>query len=183
MYYKVISSEKRMEMEQELYNAVLTEFRREEVQTNIYKYEVVIQDLNFVTCMTDEEVRLSAGYTIDLLEELKVINNNGIDRQTLEQLVKEMEEKEQNEVLQTIGIWNKISTNRMAELFAKIDILRRVGGAWAMLIANPGLIRAVYVVFEQLVDQFENEELYLFSGYFLLRAIMKMHSDEVEKFD
>ena len=73
MYYEEISSKKREEMELELYNAVLTEFRREEVQTNIYKYEVVIQDINFVTCMTDEEVRLSAGYAIDLLEELKVL--------------------------------------------------------------------------------------------------------------
>jgi len=68
----------------------------------------------------------------------------------------------------------------MAKLFAQIDMTRRVGGAYAIILANPGLISAICAVYEQLVDRFEDEEMYDLSGYFLLRAIMKMNSNECD---
>lgn len=180
--YAKISNEIRKQIEMEFYTSIIRDFRRDEVEENFYKYEVILQDIKFITYMSDEELRLSAGLAIDLLEELKRINNSGINRQVFEQIVKEKEEEKESDVLQVIGIWNRISTEKMAELFAKIDKVTRVGGAWAMLIANPGLISAICAVYERLVDQFDNEELYELGGYFLLRAIMKMHSSEVEAF-
>ena len=180
--YVKISNAIRKEIEEKFYASIIREFRREEVEENFYKYEVVLQDIKFVTYMSDKELRLSVGLAIDLLEELRQINNSGINRQVFEQIVKENEEENENEVLQVLGIWNRISTEKMAELFARIDKVRRVGGAWAMLIANPGLISAICAVYERLVNRFEDEEMYELSGYFLLRAIMRMHSDEVEAF-
>lgn len=130
--------------------------------------------------MTDEEVRLSAEFAIDLLEELKRINNNGIKRNVYEEIMGEMEREEESNIFRVIGIWNKISPEEMAKLFTKINMVRRVGGAYAILIANPRLISAICAVYEQLVDRFEDEEMYNLSGYFLLRAIMKMNSSECE---
>lgn len=48
-----------------------------------------------------------------------------------------------------------------------------------MLISNPGLISAICAVYERLVDQFDDEDLYAESCFLLLRAIMRMHSEEV----
>lgn len=69
----------------------------------------------------------------------------------------------------------------MVKLIAQIDTTRRVGGAYAILISNPGLIGAICAVYEQLVDRFDDDEMYDLSGYFLLRAIMKMNSNEYKE--
>lgn len=74
-------------------------------------------------------------------------------------------------------IWNKIKTDHIHKLLTEIDKVQRVGGSWAVLFANPCLIDAICAVYERLVDQFDDEELFALSGYFLLRAIMRMHSD------
>ena len=176
--YVKISDEVRKKMVAEFQESVKTEFRKDRIKDDLYKYEVVLQDIYFVTYMTDEEVKLSAQFTIDLLEELKEINNSGIDKKKFEQLIET--EEENNEVMRTIKIWNIISTDRMHKLLAEIDRARRVGGAWALLIANPGLINAIWSIYEQIVDKFDDMELYEISGFFLLRAIMKMHSDEIK---
>ena len=69
----------------------------------------------------------------------------------------------------------------MSKLIAETDKVRRVGGAYAILLANPGLIGAICAAYEQLVDRFGEEEMYGLSGYFILRAIMRMYSNECEE--
>lgn len=176
--YAKINEEERRALEQEWYECVVRDYRKEMVESDFYKYEVIIQNIKFITYMTEDELKLSAGFAVDLLEELKNINNNGINRKVYEQIMREKEQEEETNIFRVIGIWNKISTDGMTKLVAKIDMTRRVGGAYAMLLANPGLISAICAVYEQLVDQFEDEEMYDLSGYFLLRAIMKMNSNE-----
>ena len=51
--------------------------------------------------------------------------------------------------MQILGIWNSIKTEQLLELISKLDRVRRVGGAWAMLIANPCLISAIYAVYDR----------------------------------
>lgn len=172
-----ISDEARKQMEKDFYETIIKEFRKDKIEDNFYRYEVELQELKFVTYMTDEELRLSTKLTIDLLEEMKEINNNGMNRQRFGEVVAE-NKTQKDEVMQVLGVWNRISTDGMAKLFAEIETVRRIGGAWAMLIANPGLINAICAVYERLVDEFEDEELYWISGFFLLRAIMWMHSDK-----
>ncbi|MBR5565667.1 MAG: hypothetical protein IKW08_05810 [Roseburia sp.] len=178
--YTALNEKERRRLVEEWYECIVRDFRKEIVKDDFYRYEVIIQNIKFITYMTDEEVRLSAEFAIDLLEELKRINNNGIKRNVYEEIMGEMEREEESNIFRVIGIWNKISTEEMAKLFTKINMARRVGGAYAILIANPGLISAICAVYEQLVDRFEDEEMYNLSGYFLLRAIMKMNSSECE---
>ena len=154
--YVAICDEKRRQLEKEWCEAIVLDFRREMVEKDCYKYEVMLQDIKFVTYMTNDELSISAKFAVELLEELKDINNRGMHRQEYERIMKEMEQEHKENVLQVIGIWNRISTERMAKLLAQIDMVRRVGGAWAMLIANPGLISAICAVYEQLVDRFED---------------------------
>lgn len=181
--YVKISDEAHKKLAEEFQESVVSEYRRNMIEGNYYKYEVVLQNINFVTYMTDDELKLSAQLAIDLLEELKEINNSGMDKKRFEQLIAKSEREEKNEVWQVMSIWNEIRTDRLKELLTEIDRVQRVGGAWALLIANPLLISAICAVYAQLVDQFENEELYEISGFFFLRAIMKMHGDEVKSFD
>jgi len=176
--YAAINGEKRKQLEIEWYESIIKDFRRERVEDAYYKYDVVLQNIKFITYMTDIELKISAGFAVDLLETLKDINNNGIDRQEYMGIIEEIENEHEENLFRVIGIWNRICTESMKKLLTEIDEVRRVGGAWALLIANPGLISAICAVYEQLVDRFEDEELYNWGGYFLLRAIMKMHSNE-----
>ena len=63
----------------------------------------------------------------------------------------------------------------------KVANMRRVGGAYWMLLSRPGLISAIYAVYDRIVDNFDDENIYIQSIYFLLRAIMKVRSEEIDK--
>ena len=62
--YVKISDEVRKKMVAEFQESVKTEFRKDRIKDDLYKYEVVLQDIYFVTYMTDEEMKLSAQFTI-----------------------------------------------------------------------------------------------------------------------
>ena len=181
--YEKISDEMRKQKEEEYYEEIVGDFRREEIEEGFHKYEVVLQDIKFVVGMTDEELRKAIGLAIDFLEEMKEMNNNGLNKEALERVIEELGVNPEENITNMLKVWNKISTDKMTELIAEADQVTRVGGAWAMILANPGLVNAIYVVYERLVDNFDNEELYDLGGYFLLRGIMKMHSNEVDSFE
>lgn len=179
--FDAITAENHSEIEEALIKAVNDEFRREEISENYFKYIVELQSNRFITAMSVDEVEESARLTVDILEELKNINNSGINRAELERTEKEKNrnETEGGNVMQILGIWNCIKTDRLSEIISELDRVRRVGGAWALLLANPCLISAIYAVYDRIVDSFDDDELYLQSAYFLMRAVMKMHSDEI----
>ena len=162
--------EEHSEIEEVLIKAVNDQFRKEKISENYFKYEVVLQGNKFIAAMSVDEVAESAKLTVDILEELKNINNSGINRET-----------DGDNVMQILGIWNSIKTEQLLELISKLDRVRRVGGAWAMLIANPCLISAIYAVYDRIVDSFDNDDLYMQSAFFLMRAVMQMNSDECEE--
>ena len=89
--YAKINEEERRALEQEWYECVVRDYRKEMVESDFYKYEVIIQNIKFITYMTEDELKLSAGFAVDLLEELKNINNNGINRKVYEQIMRETE--------------------------------------------------------------------------------------------
>lgn len=78
----------------------------------------------------------------------------------------------------TLFAWNKLETDRMEAIIVELDHVRRVGGTYALLLANPCLRSAIYAVFYRLADCFDDTDLYINSAYFMLRAIMKMNSIE-----
>lgn len=178
--YRKLNEEFRDELEKSLQLAVVEQFRQEAVKEGFYKYEVQLQDLRFITYMSNKELEQSIKLTIDLLEEMKVINNEGMDEKTFRKKVKDIEEQCEDEFMQHLYIWDILCSEEVAKIICEIDVVRRVGGAYAMLISNPGLKSAIYVVYEVLVDRFDDENLYCQCAYFMLRAIMRMHSEEVK---
>lgn len=175
--FEAISTEARKEIEEAFYKSIIEEFRKEMIEEFYYRYEVVVHDTVFQTYMTDDELKKSIELTLDLIEELKEINNNGIDRKTLDKIEESINDS--NRVSRTMAVYHEFCSDKMHLIIAELDVVRRVGGAYAMLIANPVLISGIYAVYDRLVDNFDDENLYLQSAYFLLRAVMKMHSDEL----
>lgn len=176
--------EERMMVEEILYSSIVKHCRKEMIEENYYKYEVMLQNMKFETEMTDEEVKTSVKLTIDLIEELKRINNDGMNRDAFERMVAEKlinGESASKEIMQTLNIWAELKNDKISEIIGEIDEVRRVGGAWALFLANPMLISAIYAVYERLVDNFDDGDLYCQSGFFLLRAIMKMHARELDE--
>lgn len=178
--FEKIDENERKIIEGDLFDTIIGKFRRDMIEGGYYRYEVEIQSIEFVTEMEDGELRDSIRLTIDLLEELKSINNDGLDKETFENLLAEAKCPE-NENLWPLWLWNRIHTNRIDHIVQEIDTVRRVGGAWAMLIANPQLMTAALAVYQRIVDAFDDTELYATCAWFLLRSIMRMHSDPLSE--
>jgi len=164
----------------EYQQAVVDQFRQEMIEEGFYLYKVVIQDVAFITSITDDELKRTAQLAIDILEELKEINNSGKDRKWYEQFV-ETEREKNDEIREMFELWNELKTDRLHLLIAECESVQRVGGAWALIIAGPLIINAICAVYEQIVDRFDDTKMYLICGFFLLRAIMKMRGDEVKE--
>lgn len=176
MRFEKISQEDRKKLEKVLYKTIVEEFRTEKIKENYYKYSVKLQDIIFVTDMTDDELKESINISCDVMEELKKINNEGMDKKKL----KEIQDKEYtDELFETLDIWNAIATEHLKELLNRADVVQRVAGAWAAIIVNPVVISAITIVYEIQVDKFDDEELYAQGAYFVTRAIMKMRGTEI----
>lgn len=178
--FEKVSTGFRKEIEESLKATIIENFQKEMVEGDFYKYEVQLQSIKFVTCMSNEELVKSIELTIDLLEELKNLNNGGVNAQILQEKIGNIETKHKAEFMKQFAIWNEIIKEKTLEIIGKIDEIRRVGGAYALLISNPCLKSAIYAVYERLVDNFDDEELYCQSAYFLVRAVMRMNSNEIQ---
>lgn len=176
MKFEKISQKAREKLEKIIYKTIVEEFRTEKIKESYYQYSIKLQDTIFVTDMTDDELKESINIACDVMEELKKINNEGIDKKKL----KEIQDKEYtDELFETLDIWNAIATEHLKELLNRADVVQRVGGAWAAIIVNPVVISAITIVYEIQVDKFDDEELYAQGAYFVTRAIMKMHGIEI----
>lgn len=182
--FQEITKEGRREAENTLVSGIVQDYRKEKIEghDNLYKYDVTIHEVRFITAMTDEELRESARLTIDMLEELKKLNNNGLTKEKFDEMYAKLKEDdgEFSDFMPPLTMWNKMASKEMTELLGEMDKLRRVGGAYAMLLANPCVKGAVVGVYGLIADKFDDDELYMVCAYFLLRAVMKMHSNEHE---
>lgn len=176
MKFEKISKKAREKLEKIIYKTIVEEFRTEKIKESYYQYSIKLQDTIFVTDMTDDELKESINIACDVMEELKKINNEGMNKKKL----KEIQDKEYtDELFETLDIWNAIATEHLKELLNRADVVQRVAGAWAAIIANPVVISAITIVYEIQVDKFDDEELYAQGAYFVTRAIMKMRGTEI----
>ena len=176
----------RQELKDAFLKKIKTDFPQEEVDDGYSMYEVEIQKIKFRTFMNDEELSRSIDYAIDILEELKSINNNGLSEERLRELEENhknsfKDDEELSYMLLPISVYNEFSTQELELILHKVANMRRVGGAYWMLLSRPGLISAIYAVYDRIVDNFDDENIYIQSIYFLLRAIMKVRSEEIDK--
>lgn len=178
--YEAITAEEHSQVEEFLTESINREFCMEKISENYFRYKVEIQEIKFVTELYTDEIKEAAKLTVDILEELKNITNAGINRAELDRIAEENDRQEpsRGNIMQIMGIWKSIKTERLSEIITELDRVMRVGGAWAMILANPFIISAIYAVYDMIVDKFDDDEIYVSSAYFLMRAVMKMHGTE-----
>lgn len=141
-------------------------------------YDVHAVNLHFKCCYTDEEMEQIASLCLELLEELKRINNSGYTREELNKAAEEAEKKSLD-ICRIMDICKTFMTERAEEIVAKLGQATRVGGAYYMLLSRPTFMSAIYVTFDALIDQLEDPNAYLTALFMLVRMAMHMHCDEI----
>lgn len=185
--FEIIEETYKKEIKDALLARFKKEFKSTEVDDGYSLYEVDIQHLHFRTFMNDEELSLSMDYAFEILEELKNINNYGTSKGKLVELEKihretyKPDDEEFSEMMLPVSVYNKFATKDLEMTLIGVANLRRVGGAYWMLLSRPGLVSAIFAVFDRIIDNFDNDELYIQSIYFLFRAILKVRSEEIDK--
>lgn len=184
--YESVTEKEKAELKELLLRNIDGQFqveRYEESGINWTKYKVTLQNIVFETDYTDDEMEQIADIAVDLLEEMKQINNSGVGQEKYIELHEKSGYAGEDSFLAKISSMLQFFKASMTDEFAEILEVRvtktcRVGGAYWMLLARPELLSAIDAVYEKIADHFDDEELYLNSLYFLFRSIMRVHSVE-----
>ena len=177
-----LSNERRYKYIEILSRKLNNDFPGEKLENGDAIYDVEVQGTTFTCCYSDDEIKAMIGYSVDILEELRKINDDGFDRKSRNKFIKERgklfrDDEDLNEFFRVSELYNKYKTDRLSRIIdEKIPDTCRVGGAWWMILARPTIISTLDAVYEVIVDKFDDEELYISSCYFVLRVIMHSHS-------
>lgn len=187
--FEPISKEEREQIEEGMVAAIKEQFQKDKVEGEYYQYDVFLQNIQFRTCMSHEELARAATYTVDIMEEMKAINNNGVNRSKFEEIKQNADKNIKSKDSELRSVWHaievvrQISTKKLDELVAEIAEFRRVGGAYWMLMSKPYFQQTLYAIYEVIVDRFDEKEernWYDTSAMFLMRAIMRVRSEEID---
>lgn len=183
MAFEKIKDDEREQLEKLLYESTVGEYRKAKISDGYYQYKVILQKRKFLTDMTDQELKDTVHLAIDLMEELKEINNSGLSKEKFEKGLKEVgvDSGKRWELMQVLNIWQIFATEQIQKIIVEVDKAQRVGGAWAMLIANPQLKSAILSVYQIIVDDFGDQKLYYHGTEFLIRAMMNMHGETCDE--
>lgn len=171
MKYKNMTNEKRKRLEQDVFEKAVKELKKKEIGKELYEFDITIQKIKCISYLSKNELKKSVHMVIDILEELKKLNNSRMDKSQLEKIEKKVESI-QDYVMQTFQIWNKISTENLEKLIEQTLEIRNVNFTTAIIFDRPKMISAIISVFFMQVDKFDDEELYELSVWFLLRTFM-----------
>lgn len=175
--FNSITAEKRIMIETMIIDDVNGLYRKETVIGEAFEFVFDIYDSQYKTYMSYADMKISVGLTIDIIEELKNINNKGLVKKEFCKILDDID-KMSNESMRLMEMWNRIATDTLNRLIYELDCVRRVGGAWAFFIANLEVHSAILAIYNSIVDSFDDEELYIQSVFFLLKYVMKMRSKE-----
>lgn len=137
------------------------------------KYDVTIQNIHFSCNYTDEQMGSIASLCLELIKELKQINEGGYTREKLEEAIAEDEEG----IIQAVHAYNSFRTDRVEEIVSQLGDITRVDGAYYMLVSRPGFIQGIYVVFDAAIDGMEDEQTIFDALYMLIRLAMRMNGE------
>ncbi len=141
-------------------------------------YEVTIQDYSFRCVYSDDEIRGIIRTCVKIINELISINADGFTKDKLEDFEANDEDNWKN-IEKGLNRCSSFTTLRLELLILEMTSYTRVTGAYYLLIAGPGFRDIIYSVFEVMLDDSDNEELWFADLYFMIRGAMKMHSSEL----
>ncbi|MBP3781783.1 MAG: hypothetical protein J6I68_00890 [Butyrivibrio sp.] len=144
-------------------------------------YEVSIQDIKFRCAYTDDEMRGIIRTCVKIMKELIDINANGYTKEKFDSYDAFGEESDNSpeHFGKMLDRCKDYETEKLNLLIAEMAEYTRVGGAWFMFIAAPGFRHVIYAIFERMLDDSDDEDMWFSCLYFLIRGAMKMHSDEI----
>ena len=180
--YEAITKEERAEIEEVLYNKLLEDSWEERKETN-GDYLVCyckMQDIEFITEVTRNQLKTLVKLTIDMLEELKNMNNKWLNKEKFDALLERCVKDKDEDIIGFIQLWNEaFCTEEIKHIVSEIDKTRKINAIYATLIACPQLIHTTISVYAVLVDTFNDTRLYYICAYFLFRGIMHTCSREL----
>ena len=170
------------QLQEALIKKIHSDFQVENVGLGLKRYTGYFQNTVFTVELYDDELARIPALAMEIIEELENVNQSGVDAAYVAKLKEEVHgEYPALHDSWCIPYWNKLSNLRLKELISEADELCRVGGSYAFLVANPVLISTICAIYDRLVDNFDDLEIYIRSLYFLTRGLMKMHGDEVNE--
>lgn len=118
MFFEKIEDADRERLEKLLYKSTIDEYRKTKISDEYYLYEVILQKRKFITDMTDQELKDTVHLAIDLMEELKDINNNGLNEEKFEENLKKVgaDSGKGWELMQVLNIWQIFATEQIQKL-------------------------------------------------------------------
>ena len=177
---------KREEIIETVVREIQADFKTKVEGDGFSEYTVGIHDFTFHTYMTNKELEDSVHCAIDILEECKncvfFIENKESVIKEIEDLVKEEKSEQTSEgvmrhFLHMMELYDRLTTDKLKTLVDETETTRRVGGAYKMLVSHPEFAGSIVSVIGMLLGQKElDEELYIFTIYFITRYIMKINS-------
>ena len=179
--FAYLTAEEQKEYSEVLQAALRYYYPSEEIGSGLNRYEIEIQHIKFETKLYDDEVEKASVLTVEVLEELKRINNEGYTGKMLQAAIDmaEMGNYGTPALLQ-IAVYKTFATDELTDLVSQLNKTMRVGGAYAMFIADPELIDVLVAVFQRIIDNFDNEDLFNQCAFFLFRGILRMHSVDIK---
>jgi len=137
------------------------------------EYHIELKDEKFKTLVSDGELDLAAEIAIEMLEEIKNINKT-MRKPEFEELAAKVR-SEESTIKKTV-LMHGMFSERMKDLIGLAAECMRVGGAYYTFLSGPFITSAIFSAYAVIVNQGENEDLYITCAFFLIRAILKMHS-------
>lgn len=171
---ELVSTEEKKNYVKKYYEKIQEDFLTEIKNDGINTYEFPVFHDEYIAHMTDEQLEKTVEFAIDILEELKKQNNEGLNKSTFNEKVSKAE----------VGmVSHQICLNdNIRSMVHSIDEMFLLNPFDAEIIVNQELYSVIFAIYFQLVDNFDNE-MYGYALDLLIRGIMRMGYEPVQKGD
>lgn len=163
---ELISTEQRSNYIKSFVETIKGDFQTEIKENGINTYEFPVLHDVYRAYMTDDQIDKTVEYAIDIIEELKKQNMNGLTGNVFEEKVKQV-----GNSIESYQICLNVEIKRMVH---EIDKLFLLDPAASEIIVNQELYSVIFAIYKQLVDKFDDEEMYQHALDLLIRGIMRM---------
>lgn len=144
------------------------------------KYQVSLQEIEYVTMLTDDELKICISSAVDIIDELIAVNNAGLSISIWQEIMNDIHDNLEKGLLFIITIIEEnLVTENIESIRNELFNMLGVGGSYAFLFSTPCFNQGLYSVYTLGVDNWECPEIYNSCVFFMLRVIMKINSDEL----
>ena len=89
--FNPITKSYRKQLEKDLYEAIISQFREEEVEKDCYSYNIYLNRSFYKKKIWDDEIKDAIICAIDIMEAMKKRNNAGLDKKRFKDMMTKYE--------------------------------------------------------------------------------------------